>query len=263
MTDSVRRILTGRVLAASKRRQPIERAISVLDAVAETHDGLKLSELAHRIGVPKTSTGRVLGDLQASGMVVRDRGRYLPGPRMLAMAAHVAWPSPAMLVRLMLPYVVNLYDETGLSATFAAMRYGNVYFESLVYGHEYSTVLTPLARWAPAHCTSTGKVLLAYGDQPEPAKRAPALTRYTAATITSPEALAAELEKVRRIGLAINNSEYVNGLTGFAVPVFAHQLRLVGTLAVCGRPEDVDQRSVTSALRRIARAASSAARALD
>jgi DNA-binding IclR family transcriptional regulator len=163
----------------------------------------------------------------------------------------------------MVPYVVALYEETGLSAAFGVRLYGKVYFDTALYGLACSMVLTPLSRWAPAHCTSTGKVLLAYGSE-SPAKRnSRPLTRYTDNTITNPDVLAAELGKVRRTGVAVSRGEYIDDLTSFAAPVFGRRLRLNGALAVCGRSDEVDPRPVTLALRRLARAASSAARMLD
>jgi DNA-binding IclR family transcriptional regulator len=68
----------------------------------------------------------------------------------------------------------------------------------------------------PGHCTSDGKVLLAFGAIPFPTA---SLERLTTGTITDPDALSQELATVRHRGFGIARSELEDGLHGLAVPV--------------------------------------------
>ncbi len=78
-----------------------------------------------------------------------------------------------------------------------------------------------VGRRAPMHCTGVGKAMLAYLPKsyldtyltfPLPA--------MTANTITSREALEAELEQVRQTGIAVDDEEIEPGLYCIAAPVF-------------------------------------------
>ncbi|HEV2242788.1 MAG TPA: IclR family transcriptional regulator C-terminal domain-containing protein, partial [Streptosporangiaceae bacterium] len=84
-----------------------------------------------------------------------------------------------------------------------------------------STYLIGGTNWVglsvPLHCAALGKVLLAYGAAPLPPGR---LVRRTGRTITSRDALQADLAEVRRRGYAVTNEELEPGLVAVAAPVY-------------------------------------------
>jgi DNA-binding IclR family transcriptional regulator len=95
-----------------------------------------------------------------------------------------------------------------------------VYVDRLESAHSVR-LFTETGRRVPVHCTSSGKVLLAY--LPEARRhavlRAAPLTALTPHTITDPEQLAAELDRVRRRGWAEAVNEREIGLASIAAPV--------------------------------------------
>ncbi|MHB8590237.1 MAG: IclR family transcriptional regulator [Candidatus Dormibacteraceae bacterium] len=87
----------------------------------------------------------------------------------------------------------------------------------------------------PAHCTSLGKVLLAF--QPKDVIEAVlqgTLERYTLETISDPVRLQDELEQVRAHEVAFNYGEYRDDAVGVAAPVWDHEGRLAAALSVSG-----------------------------
>jgi DNA-binding IclR family transcriptional regulator len=105
------------------------------------------------------------------------------------------------------------------------------------------------------HCTSNGKVLLAYigvnlGKGP--------LEGLTRRTITSVKELIAQLEKIRRNGWATNIGELEDGLHSVGVPIFDDSARCCAALTVAG-PE---YRMPASRLPELARQAQAAASAI-
>lgn len=87
----------------------------------------------------------------------------------------------------------------------------------------------------PLYSTSMGKVLLAYAsdDVVEAAVRE-GLTRRTATTITEPDALIAELERVRECGYAIDDEENELEIRCVGAPVFDHRARVVAAISLSG-----------------------------
>jgi IclR family transcriptional regulator, acetate operon repressor len=83
----------------------------------------------------------------------------------------------------------------------------------------------------PLHCAALGKVLLAYDAAELPPGR---LIRRTGHTITSREALAADLAEVRRRGYAVTNEELEPGLVAVAAPVYRDGAAVVAALSVSG-----------------------------
>lgn len=74
----------------------------------------------------------------------------------------------------------------------------------------------------PAHCSASGKMFLAHMP---PAKRQRLIgtlvfERYTENTLTDPAAFEAELSRIKRLGYALDDEEFLSGLFCVAVPIF-------------------------------------------
>jgi DNA-binding IclR family transcriptional regulator len=218
---------------------------------------LGVSEVARRAGLPKTTAARMLAELTDATIADRVGVRYLPGPRLVAMVNRLMSVGAEDLRRLLLPTLVQLHDLTGLEVALATMRYGRVHFVDVLYGQARADTLSTLPLWAPAHCTCSGKVLLAFNRSRT--ARGP-LTAYTPNTITDQTVLAQQLWRIRREGVAYNNGEYVSGLSSMACPVFGRGPTALAAIAVCGTSDDFDLAEVRTALRHITRTANTALR---
>src|SRR5215472_13376566 len=87
----------------------------------------------------------------------------------------------------------------------------------------------------PLHATSSGKVLLAWADADALAAVLEAgLERRTPATITDPEALRAELDRIRQRGWACTVEELETGLNTVAAPVRGADGSVVAGLSASG-----------------------------
>lgn len=109
--------------------------------------------------------------------------------------------------------------------------------ERRVSRNELGFLAGPGAR-APLYCTSAGKVLLAHADIEllERVLSGP-LQQRTPTTLTNPDALRAELTKIRAQGYAIDNCEREPGLFGIAAPVRDVSNRVVATMSSSGPAE--------------------------
>jgi DNA-binding IclR family transcriptional regulator len=231
--------------------------MEILEVLADAECVLGVTEIGQRAGMPKTTAARLLNELVDIGMAVRSGHRYGPGPRLRNLVKRADRRGTARMRRLIVPDLVRLHDETGLDVAFATLRQGRVQFETVLYGPDRAEVLSGVPLSTPAHCTGTGKVLLAYTPR---APISQPLNAYTARTITDPIVLTRELEQIRRDGIAHNDREYVNGIGSLAVPVLGARTRAVGALAACGSADAIDVGRVREALRRAGRAASTALR---
>ena len=124
------------------------------------------------------------------------------------------------------------------------------------------TLRTPstVGRRTPLHCTSVGKVFLAYLPEAEQAHLVDRikLTRRTRRTIVSRTALRAELQLIRRRGFAMDNEEIEAGLRCIGAPVFNHTGQIAAAISVAGPVFRVTEHRVPE----IARAVKAAGRAL-
>ena len=142
--------------------QSVDRAISVLEILARSGEA-GVSEVAAEIGVHKSTAFRLLGALEARGLVEQDRGPRQVPARLRHRCAWPArspagWTSSSRAARS----ASELAEEFGETVNLAvlqdhyAVNVDQVHGPAAVAAHNWVGQLTPL------HATSSGKVLLAH-----------------------------------------------------------------------------------------------------
>jgi IclR family transcriptional regulator, acetate operon repressor len=202
-------------LTSPNGTQAVDRAAQLLIQVV--HSGpVTFSELNAASGLAKSTTSRLLMALERNGLVQRDsRGGFRPGEVFVSYA----WRSGAEagLITVAQPFLERLGEATGETINLGVASSGMV--EQIAQVD--STYLIGGTNWVglsvPLHCAALGKVLLAHGAAELPPGR---LIRRTGQTITSREALQADLAGVRRRGYAVTNEELEPGLVAVAAPVY-------------------------------------------
>jgi IclR family transcriptional regulator, acetate operon repressor len=58
------------------------------------------------------------------------------------------------------------------------------------------------------------------------------LVQITGNTLTNPERLKVEFERIREAGYSLDNEEYLTGIYCLAVPIYNHSSRLVAAVAM-------------------------------
>ena len=228
--------------------QSVDRAITVLEILARRGEA-GVSEVASEIDVHKSTAFRLLGALEVRGLVEQagDRGKYRLGVGLIPLAGAVS--DRLDVTRQGAAVCERLAAEVGETVNVAvlqeqwAVNVGQARGPSAVSVHNWVGQLTP------AHCTSSGKVLLAFAD---PDRALPPLRRFTPHTVTDPAALRAELADVRAAGIARTVEEYEVGLNAVAAPVRDRLGAVTAAVSVSGpsyrlTPERMD--AVVPALR--------------
>jgi DNA-binding IclR family transcriptional regulator len=207
----------------------VARAIALLDVLAESDGGAGVNELARRIGVNPSTASRLLGTLQAGGLVQRSPGGpYRLGLKLVALSDRVLGQ---LDVRdLARPRLSWLVQATGETATLSVPGGGEAITVDFVPSPSSVVSLARLGRPSVAHATAVGKVMLAFG----PASPSAELVSFTERTITDPSVLHDELEQVRSAGVAEAVGEREPDLNALAAPVFGRGRELVAILGVQG-----------------------------
>ena len=103
-----------------------------------------------------------------------------------------------------------------------------------------------IGKRTPMHAASSGKVLLSAYSEAELDRyiEMRGLSPLTDRTITSKEALIADLERVRQRGYAIDDEECEIGLRCIAVPVYSYHERPVAALSIFGAAEQLTEERI-------------------
>ncbi|NBM19310.1 IclR family transcriptional regulator [Streptomyces sp. GC420] len=240
-------------------RAAVDKAISLLVAFGEkASTGVGVSELARRAQLSKSTAFRVLGLLERNGVVERVGTDYRLGERLHHLGRAVYAPGSESVRDFLLPYLTDLYDVTRQTVHLAVLHCTEVVYLAKLYGHRSAPAPSRIGGRLPAHATAVGKVLLAYDADAAAQVTQMPLRCFTAQTITDPAQLSAELERIRRDGVAYDDRESQPDLNCVAAPVLGPGGRPVAALSVSGLCGRTDTRRLGADVRRIAAAASQA-----
>ena len=218
----------------------VERALAVLDAVAEAED-VGTNELARRTGINASTVSRLLATLAARGLVrhVEETGRYRLGPRLVQLGS--AALAGLDLRELARPALMALAAETGETATLSVPGEPDAITIDFVQSSSSVQSVARVGRPSVAHATATGKVAHAFGGAELPPG---ALRAYTDHTTTDRRVLEAELAQVRARGFAEALGEREDDLNAIAAPVFGARGELVAIVGVQGPESRFDATEV-------------------
>lgn len=215
--------------------QSVDRAMMLLRAVAaasETPEGATTARLAESCGLNRATAWRILQTLEMHDIVSSSgAGRWAVGAGLVDLAQSAGTDT---LIAVARPRLEQLSLQTGETAALAVWRNG-----ALTYVEEVVPPAIVAATWlgqtVPLHATSTGKVLLSFGD-PAVVKRPDGRTleRFTDTTLTTVAALEEQLAQVRLRGFAICRGEYEASAWGVSSPVLDAAGRLVAVLSIWG-----------------------------
>ncbi len=225
----------GQQQAPTRPTQAVRHAVAVLRAFSPGEPFIGVNELARRVHLNRSSVSRLLQTLEELGLVARQpaTGQYRLGLR-LAELAGVALAGLDTL-DIARAHLRRLNLTTRETINFAIWDADAAVVVEHYPGLEPIKALGWVGRRHPGHCTSIGKVLLAF--LPHPARTAilhGQLQAYTSETVTDLNRLDAELDMVRQTGLGINRGEFQDSLHGVAAPVWDHRGQVQAAVGLAG-----------------------------
>jgi len=215
--------------------QSVRRAISILEAFSSEKAELGVTELSQKLNLHKSTVSRLLSSLQREGWVEENplTHKYRLGMALVTLGGLVL--QRLDVTQSALPHMRALVDITQETVNLAIRDRDEAVNIAEIPSPQPVRYIGWVGRRIPLHCTSTGKVLLAYLPTAErEAFFARGLPRYTSNTITSSDLLRRELVRVREQGYAVCHEEFDIGLNGGAAPVRDHTREVVAVISVAG-----------------------------
>lgn len=212
----------------------ITKALDLLTLFARDRAEIGLGEFVRLTGRDKATIHRHLTELTENGYLEQhpDTRAYRLGPALLRLSALRETLFPVR--KLLQPIVFELSETVGELAH-ASLLQGDAlspvaHSDPALHGIQ---VNFEIAEMLPLHATSSGIAALAFCPEEWQARiLSRPLSRFTDRTISDPAALKAEIDMVRRYGVASVAGAFDEGVSSVGAPVFGEGGRVLGSLAV-------------------------------
>ncbi|MBS7700830.1 MULTISPECIES: IclR family transcriptional regulator [unclassified Chelatococcus] len=206
------------------KREPtvhaVRHAVELIRCIAQAQPEISVSEIARRIGLHKSSVSRLIATLVAEHIL--ERNPQTDGVRLgfglVALAAPLL--SGTGLPQAAQTRVATLAERSGETVNLSVWDGEQAISVFQALGTNAITHYAAPGQSNPAHCTASGKLLLAFASAAEIERvLAEPLMRYTEHTCTDPAVLARELPQIRAEGRAINRGEFASDVGAVAALV--------------------------------------------
>ncbi|HEY4141861.1 MAG TPA: IclR family transcriptional regulator [Pseudolabrys sp.] len=215
LPTSATKVRPPRGTAKSDRHsiQSVDRALFLLETIAEAGGEATLTELATRTGLNISTCHHLLATLIQRGFAAKVSGRrlYALGSRIIALS-HACLQVD--LPRRAQPYLEAINRATGETVHLAGLQGDNVMTLAVREArHAVRVDSGKIGKVEAPHATSVGKAMMAWLPEDEIRRiLGHNLKRFTDKTITDMPTLLESLRHVRRNGYAIDREEYLPGV---------------------------------------------------
>lgn len=214
--------------------QSVAKAMHLLEVLAQDRQPMTLTELSQQTGWPRSTVFGLLTTMREYGVVAqREDGRYALGLRLFEYGCCVSgsWN----ISNIARPYMARLCAETEASVVLSIYDNRHVVILDQAEGHGSFRIVLDLGARLPLYATSQGKLFLSAMSASAAAQALQGpMTLYTPHTITDPAAIAAELERIRQQGYAIEDGEYKIGLRSVSAPIYNVDGQLQYAISIIG-----------------------------
>lgn len=218
------------------------KVVSLLELIAFAEKPMRFTDVVEACGQPRGTVHRQLAHLVAEGLVDHAADQtYAVGLRLLQLAAK-AW-SGNDLRSVAAPHLSALQEATQESVHLAVLNGRQVTYLDKMEGRHTLRMHSQVGKTSPAYCTGVGKAALSLLPADELAELARGMEfhRFTQATLTTPQALMADVAAISDIGYGFDLQEHEVGIHCVAAPVRAPGRNFRAAISVTGPAYRVDE----------------------
>lgn len=217
----------------SNSLKSVERSFQILEFIRD-NEPVSLTQVSEALDMSKSTIHRHLSTLVSIGYLGQEDGQYRVSFEFLSYAnrIHLRDPSYPMIKRK----VRDLADTSEELIQFTTHEDGRLVYLFTETGRNGLVSRSDARTFRPLHSTAGGKAILSTWSHSEVEEYIDLhdLKAVTEHTITDPDVLFDELERVRERGYATNREETVEGLGAVSVPIEDQEDGVIGALGISG-----------------------------
>jgi IclR family KDG regulon transcriptional repressor len=214
-----------------------EKVLKILLAFLPHNQEMGTLELSDKLGLHKSTVSRLLHLLTGHQFLRQDPAnkKYKLGKSAAEIGSAVIDSLNSSIVTIAQPYLHELCNALGESVALELLARDRVVLAYDLEGSQHIRFSFRRGERLPLHVAAGAKAILAFSSEEFVRSSLQGrLTRYTPKTITSPKALRAELEEIRRRGVAFDLGERYIDVYALAAPIFNHEKKPVAAVVIAG-----------------------------
>ncbi len=195
---------------------------------------LSATEINEVLGLPKATAHRLCAELEARGYLLKQiNGKsYVPGNRLCDVAVGVLANARFSATRHAI--LTALSEEVGETCNIAYPDGLYMAYSDRVETKAPLRLQFPIGMRVPLYCTASGKLYLS--TLPRARRKSIVgklqLKKHAKNTITNPDELHAEIEKIAEQQVSVDNQELYDDVIAIAVPIKDKQGRFYSSLSI-------------------------------
>ncbi|TVM33724.1 IclR family transcriptional regulator [Oceanidesulfovibrio marinus] len=207
------------------------RVTEILRLLAESPEGLTLTEIGAELGLPKASTFDIVQTLKKAHFLRESNRRYAVG--FMAHEVGESYSKGKDLYGATQPHLADLADALNMAGSLVIYERGTLNY--VIEHRPIGSIVSPVTSNGMdfVHASASGKSLIAFMPEQRQRKALSLLTfkQFTDRTIQNMIDFMEELERIRSQGYAIDNREFNKLMTCVSTPIFRRQ-QAVATLTL-------------------------------
>ncbi len=226
--------------------QLIQRVALILNTFNDIDRKLSLMQIVKKTGLHPATTFRILNALTVEGFIYHNgqTGEYSLGVNFIRLGelARLNFTLSKIAYKHTIDFAKIWGETTNIDVLNSSMQVTTILNIPSTY-HVSNSV--PIGTTLPPHCTSTGKVILAYMNEDEVDRIFESgLSAKTSKTITDLATLKAQLKKIRDQGFSLNIGELEVDLNAVGAPIRDVTGKVIAALSVGGPSTRVNEKTL-------------------
>ncbi|SHL68192.1 transcriptional regulator, IclR family [Bradyrhizobium lablabi] len=221
--------------------QSVDRALLIIETLAEDDEGYRLTDLAVRTGLSPSTVHRLLTTLEKRRFVQfdRDESTWHIGAQSFAVGS--TFVRRRNFVTQALPYLRKLRDQTRETANLAVVDDGTMVVLTRVESREIMRSVTKVGGRVPMVASGLGKALLStYSEEDVFAIiQREGMPRLTSKSIVRAGELCKSLHDIRQQGYSVDDEEALIGLRCVSAVVYDDCSEPLAAISVSGKASRV------------------------
>lgn len=217
------------------RIKSIDRCFDIIELLTQHPQGMRLLDIAEYLGLNSSTVHHILRTLMSRNYVSQftDTKKYSLGYAFLEISQQIL--DSIDLRKIARPHLEALHKKSGEAIHLSVLKDGKVIYLDVIRSPKGLSLSTHIGFTTEPYAAAGGKVLLAGISEDKLSKiytNRP-FKPYTPNTCKNLKSLKCELTKIRKLGYAIDDEEYYEGVRCVAAPIIVRN-KTVGSISITG-----------------------------